>query len=87
MDCSRANLRESMAPAKTLLGCQLHTMSGRPKLFARRKQLTHLGCRDTLGIFRIHQFEKVEQFIVCSPHDNTSWQTLDEMVRSFDRCL
>jgi Zn ribbon nucleic-acid-binding protein len=38
-------------------------------------------CRDTLGIFRIHQFEKVEQFIVCSPHDNTSWQMLDEMVR------
>ena len=39
------------------------------------------GGRDTLGIFRIHQFEKVEQFIVCSPHDNTSWQMLDEMVR------
>jgi len=38
-------------------------------------------CRDTLGIFRIHQFEKVEQFIVCSPHDNTSWQMLDEMAR------
>jgi seryl-tRNA synthetase len=37
-------------------------------------------CRDTLGIFRIHQFEKVEQFIVCSPHDNISWQMLDEMV-------
>lgn len=40
-------------------------------------------CRDTLGIFRIHQFEKVEQFIVCSPHDNISWQMLDEMVRPF----
>lgn len=37
-------------------------------------------CRDTLGIFRIHQFEKVEQFVVCSPYDNTSWQMLDEMV-------
>mmetsp|Transcript_15933 Transcript_15933/g.47918 ORF Transcript_15933/g.47918 Transcript_15933/m.47918 type:complete len:451 (-) Transcript_15933:2211-3563(-) len=36
--------------------------------------------RDTLGIFRIHQFEKVEQFVVCSPYDNTSWQMLDEMV-------
>lgn len=36
--------------------------------------------RDTLGIFRIHQFEKVEQFVVCSPHDNTSWEMLDEMI-------
>jgi hypothetical protein len=43
----------------------------------------HVMCRDTLGIFRIHQFEKVEQFIVCSPHDNISWQMLDEMVSAF----
>jgi len=36
--------------------------------------------RDTLGIFRVHQFEKVEQFVVCSPHDDESWQMLDEML-------
>ena len=36
--------------------------------------------RDTLGIFRIHQFEKVEQFVVTSPHDDASWRALDEMV-------
>ena len=29
---------------------------------------------------RIHQFEKVEQFVVTSPHDNASWAALDEMV-------
>jgi hypothetical protein len=28
----------------------------------------------------VHQFEKVEQFAICSPHDNTSWQVFDEMV-------
>ncbi|MHA1679922.1 MAG: serine--tRNA ligase [Promethearchaeota archaeon] len=28
--------------------------------------------RDTLGIFRIHQFEKIEQFIYCNPED--SWK-------------
>lgn len=36
--------------------------------------------RDTRGIFRVHQFEKIEQFVICSPHDNQSWSMLDEMV-------
>lgn len=36
--------------------------------------------RDTLGIFRVHQFEKVEQFIISSPHDNASWKALDELI-------
>merc|ERR1711872_916480 len=38
--------------------------------------------RDTGGIFRVHQFEKVEQFVICSPHDNESWKLLDEMVEN-----
>ena len=29
---------------------------------------------------RVHQFEKVEQFVVTSPHDNASWEALDEML-------
>ena len=29
---------------------------------------------------RVHQFEKIEQFVITSPHDNKSWETLDEMV-------
>lgn len=36
--------------------------------------------RDTLGIFRVHQFEKVEQFAIVSPHDDDSWKMLDEMI-------
>lgn len=36
--------------------------------------------RDTLGIFRVHQFEKVEQFVVCSPDDGQSWELMDEML-------
>ncbi|VDM95520.1 unnamed protein product [Thelazia callipaeda] len=36
--------------------------------------------RDTRGIFRVHQFEKIEQFVLCSPHDGESWKMLDEMV-------
>merc|ERR1712165_60009 len=36
--------------------------------------------RDTRGIFRVHQFEKVEQFVICSPHDDESWKIMDEMI-------
>ena len=36
--------------------------------------------RDTLGIFRVHQFEKVEQFVLTSPHDDESWKMLDQMI-------
>lgn len=33
--------------------------------------------RQTRGIYRVHQFEKVEQFVVCDPE--TSWELFDEM--------
>ena len=36
--------------------------------------------RDTRGIFRVHQFEKIEQFVITSPHDDSSWKVLDEMI-------
>ncbi|TNN37574.1 Serine--tRNA ligase, cytoplasmic [Liparis tanakae] len=36
--------------------------------------------RDTRGIFRVHQFEKIEQFIYASPHDDKSWELFDEMI-------
>ncbi|MFX0133747.1 MAG: serine--tRNA ligase, partial [Candidatus Hodarchaeota archaeon] len=34
--------------------------------------------KDTLGIFRVHQFEKVEQFIFCKPTD--SWEYYEELI-------
>jgi len=36
--------------------------------------------RDAWGIFRIHQFEKVEQFCVTSPED--SWKMQEEMIQA-----
>ncbi|VDL44782.1 unnamed protein product [Hymenolepis diminuta] len=36
--------------------------------------------RDTRGIFRVHQFEKIEQFCITSPHDNASWEMFNEMI-------
>ena len=36
--------------------------------------------RDTRGIFRVHQFEKIEQFCYTSPHDDRSWEMMEEMI-------
>ncbi|CAL8099020.1 unnamed protein product [Orchesella dallaii] len=41
--------------------------------------------RDTRGIFRVHQFEKVEQFVITSPYDDASWKMLDEMIGNAER--
>uniref|UniRef100_A0A8C4WSE2 Serine--tRNA ligase, cytoplasmic n=1 Tax=Eptatretus burgeri TaxID=7764 RepID=A0A8C4WSE2_EPTBU len=38
--------------------------------------------RDTRGIFRVHQFEKVEQFVYTSPHERKSWEMFDEMIET-----
>ncbi|WCJ40044.1 Serine--tRNA ligase cytoplasmic [Euphorbia peplus] len=38
--------------------------------------------RDTLGIFRVHQFEKVEQFCLTSPNGNDSWDEHEEMIKN-----
>ena len=38
--------------------------------------------RDTRGIFRVHQFEKVEQFVITSPHEDASWQAMDQMINN-----
>ncbi|KAG9457943.1 hypothetical protein H6P81_002451 [Aristolochia fimbriata] len=38
--------------------------------------------RDTLGIFRVHQFEKVEQFCLTSPNGNDSWEMHEEMIKN-----
>ncbi|KAG7968553.1 hypothetical protein I3843_08G160200 [Carya illinoinensis] len=38
--------------------------------------------RDTLGIFRVHQFEKVEQFCITGPDNNESWTMYEEMIKN-----
>ncbi|CAM6109765.1 unnamed protein product [Calypogeia fissa] len=38
--------------------------------------------RDTTGIFRVHQFEKIEQFCVTSPKGNDSWEMHEEMLKN-----
>lgn len=44
-----------------------------------RKEVGSHG-RDTLGIFRVHQFEKIEQFCVTTPEDDESWAMLEAMI-------
>ncbi|MFW9882164.1 MAG: serine--tRNA ligase [Candidatus Thorarchaeota archaeon] len=36
--------------------------------------------KDTLGIFRVHQFEKVEQYIFCKPKN--SWKFHEELIEN-----
>lgn len=36
--------------------------------------------RDTGGIFRVHQFEKIEQFCIASPEGKKSWELFEEMI-------
>ncbi|MBT4541057.1 serine--tRNA ligase [Candidatus Woesearchaeota archaeon] len=36
--------------------------------------------KDTKGIFRVHQFNKIEQVIVCSPEK--SWETHEELINN-----
>ena len=55
-----------------------------PKKFAGlspcfRKEAGAHG-KDTKGIFRVHQFHKVEQFIFCHPEE--SWGFFDELVKN-----
>ncbi|CAF3617489.1 unnamed protein product [Rotaria sp. Silwood1] len=44
------------------------------------RQKAGSGGRGTRGIFRVHQFEKMEQVCITSPHDNQSWQMFEEMI-------
>jgi len=41
--------------------------------------------RDTRGIFRTHQFNKVEQFIFCKPED--SWKMHEELIRNAEELV
>ena len=44
-----------------------------------RKEAGSAG-RDMWGIFRVHQFEKVEQFCITEPEK--SWEMLDQMIKN-----
>jgi seryl-tRNA synthetase len=41
--------------------------------------------KDTRGIFRTHQFNKIEQFIFCKPED--SWEMHEELVRNAEELI
>ncbi|GMQ00782.1 hypothetical protein CsSME_00047709 [Camellia sinensis var. sinensis] len=56
---------------------ELYKIAGYLSCF--RKEAGSHG-RDTLGIFRVHQFEKVELFCLTSPSGNDSWDMHEEMI-------
>ncbi len=41
--------------------------------------------KDTKGIFRVHQFEKVEQYVYCLPEE--SWEWHEKMIRIAERVI
>jgi seryl-tRNA synthetase len=41
--------------------------------------------KDTRGIFRTHQFNKIEQFIFCRPED--SWKIHEELIRNAEEIM
>jgi len=41
--------------------------------------------KDAWGIFRVHQFEKVEQFVICDPEQ--SWNILEDMVATSEEFI
>jgi seryl-tRNA synthetase len=41
--------------------------------------------KDTRGIFRTHQFNKVEQFVFCKPED--SWKIHEELIRNAEEII
>ncbi|KAG1654588.1 hypothetical protein FOA52_008735 [Chlamydomonas sp. UWO 241] len=69
--------------------CAMHRQAWFEKADLPKKMVGYSTCfrkeagshgRDTLGIFRIHQFEKIEQFVICSPEGNESWELMEEML-------
>lgn len=51
-----------------------------------RKEAGRQG-KDMSGIFRVHQFEKIEQFIICSSENNESWLHLESMLNNVTEFL
>jgi len=41
--------------------------------------------KDTRGIFRTHQFNKIEQFVFCKPED--SWKIHEELIRNAEQLV
>ncbi|KAI0983365.1 hypothetical protein GJ496_000231, partial [Pomphorhynchus laevis] len=41
--------------------------------------------KDTRGIFRVHQFEKVEQFCITSPENDESWKMFHHMIANSEK--
>ncbi|EGX43161.1 hypothetical protein AOL_s00215g617 [Orbilia oligospora ATCC 24927] len=72
----------SEQPISALHADEWFTTADVPKRYAgfsscyRREAGSH--GKDAWGIFRVHQFEKVEQFVLCDPEK--SWEEFDKMI-------
>jgi seryl-tRNA synthetase len=74
--------------------CAYHADEWVPEAELPRKFIGHSTCfrkeagshgRDQLGIFRVHQFDKLEQFVVASPDGGASYALLEEMIANAEQ--
>jgi seryl-tRNA synthetase len=74
--------------------CVYHADEWIPEAELPRKFIGHSTCfrkeagshgRDQLGIFRVHQFEKLEQFVITCPDNGASYRMLDEMIENAEQ--
>lgn len=72
---SAMHMKEQIEPAQLPI-----RYAGNSSCF--RKEAGKSG-KDVWGIFRVHQFEKVEQFILCAP--DKSWEELDNMIATSEK--
>ena len=85
-DCDKYLIATSEQPLTALHAAKLIPPKMLPIKYAgispcfRREAGSH--GKDTRGIFRVHQFEKVEQFVICSPDNNESWIHLEDMLQT-----
>ncbi|KAF8772086.1 hypothetical protein HU200_006079 [Digitaria exilis] len=60
---------------------ELYKLEGEGKFLIATKEAGSHG-RDTAGIFRTHEFQKIEQFCITSPDGDCSWEMLEEMIKN-----
>uniref|UniRef100_A0A0E0KA36 serine--tRNA ligase n=1 Tax=Oryza punctata TaxID=4537 RepID=A0A0E0KA36_ORYPU len=78
---NRGCVRQHRNDTFSLMKCNFSGMRYAGYSTCFRKEAGSHG-RDTAGIFRVHQFEKIEQFCVTSPNDNESWEMHEEMIKN-----
>jgi seryl-tRNA synthetase len=78
--CVRTPQDELRAAQHTHTHTHTHTLSRYAGISECFRQEVGSHGRDTRGIFRVHQFKKVEQFVITAPSE--SWKAFEVMIKN-----